>query len=496
MRLIPREPRTDQCLWHTFVEYGPVVLLYCDLEPPKAKMRLPSKLCFCLLLLVASVSSDRSDQRSVNNSSLKTLSRQERKVLVFPIQTTLQVSICTATDGRLYAPQTKYPARKLGINLGFQQNFNLPFRLLEFYKPPTWARAIAGILKGQFPSTSVVMARGRKRSTDHQSMTLSAGQLYTYVEDFLHVFGYERDCLLKSVCELAHSPFDRSEDQQDFMAEVVHLLLSPSVHESFAEDEMEQKRAYEMAERLGASGANCDLIYDRCHRRSFWQELLIDQATTMHLCSLLACLLVALVSGSELASHCTNPANATTPSEVHHNRDRRYVLSFPVNGGVAKVIFGFVAPVRFHHMLKRSLNLGINLQANYRILSNIIFPHPDSVWQNRYSEETYIDTGRRQLYELVEKFLDRPGASRSGQSERARACLLRTICEVADSPLTHNGMVGEILDVVFTPGDTDDLPDEYKMARKYGANGVNCARLYAECPFGHGILDTITAMHW
>ncbi|XP_050071063.1 uncharacterized protein LOC126559010 [Anopheles maculipalpis] len=222
-----------------------------------------------------------------------------------------------------------------------------------------------------------------------------------------------------------------------------------------------------------------------------------DYVAQSTVCALFACLLVALVSGSVRASQCTNPANETAPFEVHHNRDRRYVLSFPVNGGVAKVIFGFVAPVRFHHMLKRSLNLGINLQANYRILSNIIFPHPDSVWQNRYSEETYIDTGRRQLYELLEKFLGRTDASRSSsQSARARACLLRTICEVADSPLTHNGMVGEILDVIFTPGDTDDLPDEYKMARKYGANGVNCSRLYEACPFGHGILDTITAMHW
>ncbi|XP_053659981.1 uncharacterized protein LOC128709023 [Anopheles marshallii] len=230
-------------------------------------MRLPSILCVCLLLAVC-VAHDRTDW-SASNSSLRTLSRQERKVLLFPILTTLQVSMLTATDGRLFAPKKKYPARKLGINLGFQQNFNLPFRLLEFYKPPTWARAIAGIFRGQFPSTSVVTARSWKRSIDHQSpIGLSAGQLYSFVEDFLHVFGYEKDCLLKSVCELAHSPFERTEqqDQQDFMTEVVHLLLSPSVHESFAADETEQKRAYEMAERLGASGANCDLIYDRCHR--------------------------------------------------------------------------------------------------------------------------------------------------------------------------------------------------------------------------------------
>ncbi|XP_052890959.1 uncharacterized protein LOC128299130 [Anopheles moucheti] len=211
------------------------------------------------------------------------------------------------------------------------------------------------------------------------------------------------------------------------------------------------------------------------------------------------CALVLLVSSAVNASQCTQPtaerSNSTTPLEVHHNRDRRYVLSFPVNGGVAKVIFGFVAPVRFHHMLKRVLNLGINLQANYRILPNIIFPHPDSVWKNRYSADTYVDTGRRQLYALLEQFLGTAGDRRS-RSESARACLLRTICEVADTPLTHNGMVGEILDVVFTPGDTDDLADEYKMARRYGANGVDCARLYEQCPYGHGLLDTVTAMHW
>uniref|UniRef100_A0A182JQ01 Uncharacterized protein n=1 Tax=Anopheles christyi TaxID=43041 RepID=A0A182JQ01_9DIPT len=201
-----------------------------------------------------------------------------------------------------------------------------------------------------------------------------------------------------------------------------------------------------------------------------------------------------VIPSSTAVSHCIEPTNCgtneTAPFAVQHNRDRRYVLSFPVNGGVAKVIFGFVAPVRFHHMLKRSLNLGINVQANYRILANIIFPHPDSVWKNRYSEDAYVETGRRQLYELLEKFLGRTDDGRSPGAASARACLLRTICEVADTPLTHNGMVGEILDVVFSPGDTDDLPDEYKIARRYGANGVDCGRMYAECPFGHGILDT------
>ncbi|XP_058117965.1 uncharacterized protein LOC131284673 [Anopheles ziemanni] len=189
-------------------------------------------------------------------------------------------------------------------------------------------------------------------------------------------------------------------------------------------------------------------------------------------------------------SSCTN---ATTLVAAHHSRDRRYVLSFPVNGGVAKVLFGFVAPVRFHHKLRRSINLGINLQANYRILPNIIFPHPESVWKNRYNADAYVDTGRKQLYDLLLQFLAGAGG---GSRRQARTCLLRTICEVADTPLSHNGMVGEIMDIVFAPADTDDLAEEFKLARKYGANGVDCGRVYDECAWGHGILDTITAMHW
>ncbi|XP_035774552.1 uncharacterized protein LOC118457267 [Anopheles albimanus] len=237
-------------------------------------MRLTATVVLCLGVLIRSVLSEQrhnATSHRIESSSSPVLSRQQRKALIFPIQTTLQVSMLTVTDGRLFAPKKKYPARKLGINLGFQQNYNLPFRLLEFYKPPTWARALAGILNGDFPSTSVVRARSFRRSIEqqqpqHQPLALTAGQLYTHAEDLLHVFGYATDCLLRSVCELAHSPFDRSPENEDVMTEVVHLLLSPSVHQSFADDEAELRRKYEMAERLGASGANCELIYERCHR--------------------------------------------------------------------------------------------------------------------------------------------------------------------------------------------------------------------------------------
>uniref|UniRef100_A0A182TBX4 Uncharacterized protein n=1 Tax=Anopheles maculatus TaxID=74869 RepID=A0A182TBX4_9DIPT len=167
-------------------------------------------------------------------------------------------------------------------------------------------------------------------------------------------------------------------------------------------------------------------------------------------------------------------------------RSKRWILSYPINGGVAKMVFGFLAPIRFHHPLPRSLNLSLNVQANYRIPATIIFPRPETIFKNRGNNE-YTDTSRKQFYAMVERML-------TGWNRNGRSCLLRTICEVAETPLRHNGLVGELFEVIFTPHETDQLASEYTMARKYGANGVNCMRMYADCPLGHGLLDTISAM--
>ncbi|XP_058116962.1 uncharacterized protein LOC131284569 [Anopheles ziemanni] len=165
-------------------------------------------------------------------------------------------------------------------------------------------------------------------------------------------------------------------------------------------------------------------------------------------------------------------------------RAKRWILNYPVNGGVAKMVFGFLAPIRFHHTLVRLLNLSVNIQSNYRILPTIIFPRPETIFKNRANSE-YTDTSRKQMYELVEKLL-------KGWNRNGRTCLLRTICEVAEAPLGHNGLIGELIEVIFTPYETDQLDSEYTMAHKYGANGVDCMRMYSECPLGHGLLDMIS----
>uniref|UniRef100_A0A182K548 Uncharacterized protein n=1 Tax=Anopheles christyi TaxID=43041 RepID=A0A182K548_9DIPT len=139
--------------------------------------------------------------------------------------TTLQVTMCTVTNGRLFKPPKKdYAVRRLGINLGFQVNYNLPFRLLDFYKPAYWARALIGVVQGQFKPTTVVSARTFKRSVTHPSSDLTAGQLYRAAEELLQAMEFGSDCLAKSICELAHSPFHReSGSGEDLLMEYTAL---------------------------------------------------------------------------------------------------------------------------------------------------------------------------------------------------------------------------------------------------------------------------------
>ena len=57
-------------------------------------------------------------------------------------------------------------------------------------------------------------------------------------------------------------------------------------------------------------------------------------------------------------------------------------------------------------------------------------------------------------------------------------------------------LMGLGISVLFCrPHETDQLGSEYTLARQYGANGVDCRRMYAECPLGHGLLDTISAIN-
>ncbi|KAJ9592951.1 hypothetical protein L9F63_015375 [Diploptera punctata] len=74
-----------------------------------------------------------------------------------------------------------------------------------------------------------------------------------------------------------------------------------------------------------------------------------------------------------------------------------------------------------------------------------------------------------------------------------RSCLLRSICEIAETPIYHNGLIGELIHIILTPGygyNTNEiLEDAYHEARRLGQNGVDCRRAYPSCPYGQGLLE-------
>ncbi|KAK2586394.1 hypothetical protein KPH14_010681 [Odynerus spinipes] len=122
---------------------------------------------------------------------------------------------------------------------GFQLNYKLPSNISDF--EPT-----------------VVVARHIR--------DLDLRDTYSSIENLLdeHGWGNGRECLLRSICELAETPLLRT--GQDIVEEAIHLILTPtedlagsvnSTHRSVEE-------LYREAERLGKSGVDCMLTYPDC----------------------------------------------------------------------------------------------------------------------------------------------------------------------------------------------------------------------------------------
>ncbi|KAF0304879.1 hypothetical protein FJT64_023386 [Amphibalanus amphitrite] len=67
-----------------------------------------------------------------------------------------------------------------------------------------------------------------------------------------------------------------------------------------------------------------------------------------------------------------------------------------------------------------------------------------------------------------------------------KSCLLKTICEITGSPLLHDGLIGELLNMALIPSHTvDGAPDEldeYREAERLGASGRSCQAAFSQCP--------------
>ncbi|KAG5861200.1 hypothetical protein JTB14_019035 [Gonioctena quinquepunctata] len=101
--------------------------------------------------------------------------------------------------------------------------------------------------------SSVIYER-KKRST-------SRWMLYEILERFLARYnnGDGKSCLLKSICEVSHSPVEES---TGILAEIVSAVLRPSATQE--EFQNPSNMDYISAEKLGEEVGNCDLLYPEC----------------------------------------------------------------------------------------------------------------------------------------------------------------------------------------------------------------------------------------
>jgi hypothetical protein len=105
----------------------------------------------------------------------------------------LQATLGVSTP--VYAPD-----RTVLLSLGFQLVFGLPTNATLWHTPPD------------------IMS---KREISNRALR----NTYLPLESFLEKYGFDgRKCVLRSICEAAHSPFQHEE--MDLLEEVVHSVLT------------------------------------------------------------------------------------------------------------------------------------------------------------------------------------------------------------------------------------------------------------------------------
>ncbi|KAK7870129.1 hypothetical protein R5R35_011103 [Gryllus longicercus] len=152
------------------------------------------------------------------------------------------------------------------------------------------------------------------------------------------------------------------------------------------------------------------------------------------------------------------------------------------DNGVYKFIIGMGIPVPLPN---KTLAFGFNFQFQYNVVTNASQWAYPLVVQARSARHH-----RAAFYETVEMALDRRGLP-------GRACVQRSICEAAETPLLHEGLLGELLHMMLTPSlghAPRELLVEYRAAEAAGAAGEDCAQRFADCPPGAGLLDHITCL--
>ncbi|XP_034935147.1 uncharacterized protein [Chelonus insularis] len=115
-------------------------------------------------------------------------------------------------------------------------------------------------------------------------------------------------------------------------------------------------------------------------------------------------------------------------------------ITFP-NGSGMGIFFAVGIPL---DLPGKSVSMAYYFEANYQL------PDKNSTYFNEYNEYFQKKSFSRTVaYKIIENKLERAGYS-------GRKCLLRTICEAASTPITGNGLIGDIIHILFTPSSSEN----------------------------------------
>ncbi|XP_033209450.1 uncharacterized protein LOC117168141 [Belonocnema kinseyi] len=161
----------------------------------------------------------------------------------------------------------------------------------------------------------------------------------------------------------------------------------------------------------------------------------------------------SIIQNSEMASILHRPIRA---------------LAFPPSSSVG-LFFAIAVPLEAPD---QSIFLSYFFESTYPLPTNYTSDFVPLIERKKRS----ID--RKTIYGAIENKFESAGFS-------GRECLLRSICETSEQPLRHNGFLGDVFHVLFTPStsEREDLPQDIVDAELVGRNG-SCLKYNLLCPMG------------
>ncbi|XP_043259073.1 uncharacterized protein LOC122401174 [Colletes gigas] len=157
-------------------------------------------------------------------------------------------------------------------------------------------------------------------------------------------------------------------------------------------------------------------------------------------------------------------------AEVLHRPIR--ALTFPEESGLG-LFLALAVPLEDPY---KSVAIANFFEATYDLPTNASDEH--LLFETGQSRRRRRSLNRATVYEMLEIKFDSYGY-------QGHECLLRAICETSEHSLRHNGLIGDILHVIFTPTSSrhEELPQDILQAEVVGRNG-GCSKYQPQCPVG------------